>query len=87
MQVETIKAFFTYLIALVVIIGGLIFLAVTRTDPPNEVQGLQTAVASFIGAALTFVFTRESSSQTSSQTAAAVKAASVAATNGNGHSA
>ncbi len=57
MQSDTIKLLFTYLIALVVIIGGGLMLYFTPDD------NLQLVVAGFIGSAITFVFSQESAKQ------------------------
>ena len=57
MQADTIKLWFTYLIALIVIVGGGLMLYFT-TD-----NDLRLVVAGFIGAAIAFVFNRESATQ------------------------
>lgn len=57
MQADTIKLVFTYAIAVVVIVGGGAMLYFT-TDPD-----LRLVVAGFMGAAITFVFNRESATQ------------------------
>lgn len=57
MNADTIKLLFTYAIALVVIVGGgLMLYFADDTD-------LRLVVAGFIGAAITFVFNRESATQ------------------------
>lgn len=57
MQTDTIKLLFTYVIALVVIIGGGAMLYFTQDGD------LRLVVAGFMGAAITFVFNRESATQ------------------------
>jgi hypothetical protein len=80
MQVETVKALFTYLIALVIIIGGGFMLFYTRLDPPeSNSQNLALVIAGFIGAATQFVFNRETQIQTAHQSERAT-AAGVAST-------
>ena len=57
MNADTLKLWFTYIIALVVIVGGgLMLYFADDTD-------LRLVVAGFIGAAITFVFNRESATQ------------------------
>lgn len=72
MPTDTIKLWFTYAIALVLIVGGGLFLLVTRLDPPGTSRDLQLVIAGFIGSAVTFVFTRETQTQTARSTAAAI---------------
>lgn len=61
MQADTVKLLFSYLIALVLIVGGGLFLYATRAEPASS--DLQLVIAGFIGAAVTFVFNRESATQ------------------------
>ena len=64
MATDSIKLWFSYIIALVIIVGGMAMLFATRLDPPeSDVQGLRLLIATFIGAAITFVFNRESATQ------------------------
>lgn len=53
MNTDTARAFFTYMTASFVVVGGFIFLYLTRADNASD---LQTIVAGFIGAALQFLF-------------------------------
>lgn len=70
MQADTIKLIFTYAIALIIILGGGLALVITRNDPnPSD---LQLVLAGFIGAAVQFVFNRETQTQTARSTQAAV---------------
>jgi len=78
--VDTVKAFFTYAIALVVVVGGGALLYLTRADP--TAASLQIVVAGFIGSALTFVFGSEVQTRTARQAALAT-AAAVAANGGH----
>lgn len=61
---DSIKLWFTYVLASVVIIGGAIMLYLIRLDPPeSSSQNLSLLLAGFIGAAITFVFGRETATQ------------------------
>jgi len=61
---DTIKLVYTYSIAAVVIIGGGLMLYAIRLDPQeSNSQNLSLLIAGFIGAAITFVFNRESATQ------------------------
>jgi class 3 adenylate cyclase len=57
MQADSIKLWFTYITAQIVIVGGGAMLYFT------EDNDLRLVVAGFIGAAITFVFNRESATQ------------------------
>ena len=82
--IDTIRALFTYGIALVVIMGGGIMLFVDRENPNTS---LSIVIAGFIGSALTFTFGQEVQTRTARQAAtataasAAVRTAEVAAAN------
>jgi hypothetical protein len=68
MQVDTIKATITYVTALILIIGGMLFLYATRLDPPDsQTSALIPLVAGFVGAAIQFLFNRETQQQTARQ--------------------
>jgi membrane associated rhomboid family serine protease len=68
-QTDTIKAIFTYIIATIIIVGGGLMLFYTRLDPPeSNSQNLSLVIAGFIGAAVQFVFNRETQTQTARQT-------------------
>jgi hypothetical protein len=68
MQVETIKALVTYLTALLLIVGGLLFLYFSRLDPPDaQTSALIPLIAGFVGAAIQFLFNRETQTQTARQ--------------------
>lgn len=76
---DTIKLLYTYTIAAIVIIGGGLMLYAIRLDPTaSNSQNLSLLVAGFIGAAITFVFNRESATQ-------ATRAAQASAAPSNGH--
>ena len=62
MQSDNIKLWFTYGIALLVIVGGGIMLFIMRLDGPSS-NDLQLAIVGFIGGALAFVFNRETATQ------------------------
>lgn len=83
-MVETIKAAVTYLTALLLIMGGLAFLYYTRLDPPSSATGtLIPLVAGFIGAAIQFLFNRETQQQTARQIERSTAIGSITS---NGHS-
>lgn len=68
MQVDTIKAAITYVTALLLILGGMLFLYLTRLDPPeSQTSALIPLVAGFVGAAIQFLFNRETQQQTARQ--------------------
>lgn len=78
--VDTIRAVATYVIALVLIVGGLLFLYTTRLDP--NVGDLRLAVVGFITAAITFAFQSETQTRTARQTQTASEAGAVTHANG-----
>lgn len=64
MQADTIKLLFTYVIASVVIVGGGLMLYAMRLDPPeSNSANLSLLLAGFIGAAIAYVFNRETATQ------------------------
>ena len=75
MQADTIKLIFTYLIALVVIVGGGLMLYATRLDVNTD---LALVLAGFIGSALTFVFGAESATRATRAAQASATAATAA---------
>lgn len=79
MSVDTIRAIFTYLTALIVVLGGGIILYASRADPSTS--DTRVAIGTFIGAALTFLFSSEVQTRTARQSAASTLAAQV---NGSG---
>jgi peptidoglycan/LPS O-acetylase OafA/YrhL len=81
MRSDTIRLVFTYITALVVIVGGLYIIYETRLDPPEaDVQGMRLLLAGFVGSALAFVFGRESSSASAFQSERAYAAGLAAPT-------
>lgn len=74
MTMETARAFFTYLTALVVVVGGILVIYLTRDDA--SASELRVIMAGFVGAALQFLFGSQISTQTTGQntTAATVGA-------------
>ena len=76
-QVDTLRAIFTYLIALVVVVGGGYIIYISRGDP--AATDTVAITAGFVGSALTFAFGAEVQARTARQSASAT-AASVAAT-------
>lgn len=76
-----IRLIYTYSIAALVILGGLLIIYFTRLDPPEaDVQGLRLLLAGFVGSALTFVFGRESASSSAYQSERAYAAGLAAPT-------
>jgi hypothetical protein len=75
MMTDTIRAVAAYAIAMVVVLGGFLFLYNTPETDPDKV-----VVAGFIGSALTFVFGSEVQTRTARQAASATYAAGL--TNG-----
>lgn len=68
MGIDTIKVTYTYTIATIVIIGGGLILYFSRLDPPeSNSQNLSLVLAGFIGAAIQFVFNRETQTSTARQ--------------------
>lgn len=65
---DTIRAVFTYLIALVIVLGGGVFLFLTRAEP--DAQGTALVISGFIGAAIAFVFGQETQTRTARQSTA-----------------
>jgi hypothetical protein len=84
-SIDTIRAVFTYTLALVVVVGGGLMLYATRLEQGSD--AVQLAIVGFIGGALTFAFGQEVQSRTARQAAtataasAASKVAEVAAAN------
>lgn len=80
MQVDTIRAIATYLIAFVVVIGGGAIIYLSKGDP--AATDTVAIVAGFVGSALTFVFGAEVQTRSARQSAAATLAAAASVTNG-----
>ena len=72
MQTDTIKLWFSYGLATVIVIGGGAMLFVSRGDANTDFALL---VAGFIGSATTFVFNRESATQATRAASQATAAA------------
>jgi hypothetical protein len=79
MPVDTVKAIATYLIALVIVLGGFAILFATRNEAVTDTRLI---IAGFMGSAVTFVFSSETQTRTARQAAAATYAATL--TNGSG---
>lgn len=83
MGIDTIKVIYTYSIATIIVVGGFIFLYFTRTDPPGgQSSTMVPLVAGFVGAAIQFVFNRETQTSTARQVERGIAAGS-AASNAN----
>lgn len=70
-SIDTVRAVFTYAMALLVVIGGGLIL--TFAMPTDDVK---LAIVGFIGSALTFAFSQEVQSRTARQAATATAASS-----------
>lgn len=80
--IDTMKVLYTYSIATIIIAGGIWFLFLSRNDPQeSNTQTLIPVITGFIGAAIQFVFNRETQSTTAAQIAKATDAANVNAAN------
>jgi hypothetical protein len=67
-SIDTVKAVFTYITALVLVVGGFAFLFLTRNDPSSSnTPALIPIVSGFIGSAVTFVFQQETQTRTARQ--------------------
>ncbi len=80
---DNIKLVFTYLTALIVIVGGGLMLYGIRLDPPDSnSSNISLLLAGFIGAAITFTFGRETATQ-ATRASQSSNAAGVASQNGD----
>ena len=70
MAVDFVKLLFTYIIAIVVVMGGGYMLYATRSEPSAD--NLQLVISGFIGVALTWVFGETTRSSTARQTTRAL---------------
>ena len=66
MGIDTIKVIYTYSIATIIVVGGMAMLYFSRLDPPSS-GNLALVTAGFIGAAIQFVFNRETQTSTARQ--------------------
>ena len=57
LNADTLKAFFTYLTAFVVVVGGMGVIYFSRSD--TSAAQIQLLIGGFIGSALTFLFVQE----------------------------
>ena len=73
MQIDTLRAVFTYTIAMVVVVGGFAIIVYTRGD--LSASDIRILIAGFIGLALQFVFGQEVQTRTARQAAASTAAA------------
>jgi hypothetical protein len=79
-MVDTIRMVFTYAIALTIVLGGGLFLYLTYSDP--LASDSRVVVAGFMGAAVTFVFTQETSTRSARQNITASESGAVLHANG-----
>lgn len=68
MGIDQLKVLFTYGVALVIMVGGLLFLYFAPTEDQND----RLAIVGFMGIALNFVFMRETATNSARQTERAV---------------
>lgn len=80
LTIDTIRAIFTYLIALVIVIGGGLILWSTYSDPSAD--NLALIVGGFIGSAVTWVFTSETATRSARQSASAHNQGAILHANG-----
>jgi hypothetical protein len=79
---DNLKLIFTYSIALILIVGGLVMLYAIRLDPKDSAStSYGLLIAGFIGSAVTFVFQREAATQ-ATRAAQSSNAAGVASATG-----
>lgn len=82
MGIDTIKVVYTYTIATLVIVGGILFLYLSRNDPQtSNTASLIPLISGFIGAGIQFVFNRETQATTAAQIGKATSAANANAAN------
>ncbi len=81
---DNIKLLFTYVTALLIIVGGGLMLYAIRLDDPANTNSanLSLLLAGFIGAAITFTFGRETATQ-ATRASQSSNAAGVASQNGD----
>ena len=76
MNADNLKLVFTYALAFVIVVGGGIMLFVTRLDPPETgSQNLALVLAGFIGAAIQYVFNKETATQATRAAESSMRAA------------
>jgi uncharacterized membrane protein len=80
--VDTIKAAFTYATAMLLVLGGLLAIYMSRLDA--TASDSRVVIAGFVGSAITFLFSSEVQTRTARQAASQTLAAGVASTT-NGH--
>lgn len=81
MQIDTIRALFTYFTALIVTIGGGAILYATYAD--ERANNLLVMIGGFIGFALQFLFGQETATRSARQSTAATLAAHNVVSNGH----
>lgn len=80
MESDTIKLWFTYITALLIVIGGGAMLWFSRLDPTDSASTqLQLVVAGFVGAATQFLFNRETQTSTTRATERSIAQGTAAA--------
>lgn len=78
LAIDTIRALFTYTLALLVVVGGGLMLYLTRNEA--GAADLRIMIAGFVGSALTFAFGQEIQTRTARQAATATAANAAART-------
>lgn len=77
LTVDTVKAIFTYLTAMIIAVGGLFLIATQELAPDTK-----TILGAFVGSALTFLFGQEVQTRTARQTTAASTQGAIVHANG-----
>jgi predicted lipid-binding transport protein (Tim44 family) len=72
MGIDSLKVLFTYGIAALLLVGGLLYLFLTRLDAAGAGATDRLALVGFMGIALNFVFMRETATNSARQTERAV---------------
>ena len=78
--IDTVRAVFTYVIATIVVGGGMYVIYATRGEPSSS--DTVAIIAGFVGAALSFVFSTEVQTRTARQTNTAAAQGAIAHANG-----
>jgi hypothetical protein len=78
--IDTIRALFTYVTALIIVVGGGLIIYGSRSEP--AAADVVAIVAGFMGAALTFLFSSETQTRTARQTSTASEGGAMQHANG-----
>lgn len=78
--IDTIRAVFTYIMAMMIVVGGGLMIFLTRNE--SAASDLRVIIAGFMGAAIAFTFGQETQTRTARQTNTAQQAGAIAHANG-----